>query len=818
MNGENVDQLDQHDIYALIQTRDELRKIADPLSERIDSFIKVQVKSLREANVPEEIPGLFSGRYEGPTEPIAPGETMGHAVGREAIAAPGRALVTVASMPLGVAEAVLTPPKTAAEKASMLAGPAGLPGKRLIIDPMVEEWGKAIEGFKKPEPAQPEVRDRWGRVMHRPRIGPEPFLHAIAGSVPVVGPWVGGKISEAEKGHVGAIAEFPLEYAGFKGGGKLAGKIIGRKPSVDPQVALEYTGLGLRDMMTKADERISQVEKPIYEGIGKHAPPIDRAPYGPLLESSYKELLANQEKYGVSFPNVMDTIRERLPGKTPISWNELKDLRSAAGQVMAKASAPARLKAALAGLYEKATADLKKSADKVGLGQDFEYVNDLHRIRMRLREAFGDKVMDAATGRQALEALAKEEPNAKVVLPSLEPFGFNSQAALEAIKVSRNAVKSRFFGGRLWNHFLGGQLGKVVLGAAGLPYGLGYPAGAIAAEIAMSRGPKANLKSPAYIKGEVEAKGIVFPPPREPSIPTEPPGGPPGRPIYSAPPSEGGPAIGPPPIRPSRIPEAEPVGREVSPEGAQAGEARRSEIQPTEGVQGERRLLGPTAGEISEAMQEPTPIRNLINKVNEERDRAANFVKWLDDPTRIALVRDKVRLTPAEADRALAEFAKEQFNRDIKTAEDLYQTKAELKQLAAGKRMPVIKTEQPLSPPAVAASAPSETPPSTTPPAAPAPTAPPGEAPAARPAIAAPPEAVSGTPVKPPAGAKAKTYAEKLQALIDSGEISSTPVLRRLIADAKTEAANLKLRKRFAEKQAEEVYNEIMARKTKGKE
>jgi hypothetical protein len=172
----------------------------------------------------------------------------------------------------------------------------------------------------------------------------------------------------------------------------------------------------------------------------------------------------------------------------------------------------------------------------------------------------------------------------------------------------------------------------------------------------------------------------------------------------------------------------------------------------------------------------------------------------------------------AVSEGKFAAFVKRELGIDLEAEPTrLPEAEAGLKLLAAGKKAARVR-ETPQTPPENAVI------PQNAPPARP-------EAPLA---IAAPPEAVRPVqeprPVEPPAGAKAKTPAkvterakgespaEKLQALIDSGEISSTPVLRRLIADAKTEAANLKLRKRFATEQVKKVYEEIMARKTKGTE
>ncbi len=184
----------------------------NPVGYRPPSF--EQLKRVTETYPKQgEVPGLLGGVQDytypgGEVGPIAPGETALHAGAREVMAAPGGAARTLLGTPGAVWQAFDEPPKEPGENILQYI-PGALPVKRLITDPMLEEQAKVIPSWKAGRPFSAAI-------------------HAAASRLPVAGSWLGGAVSEAEKGHVGAAPQFGLEYAGFKGAGKVAPEIKAR--------------------------------------------------------------------------------------------------------------------------------------------------------------------------------------------------------------------------------------------------------------------------------------------------------------------------------------------------------------------------------------------------------------------------------------------------------------------------------------------------------------------------------------------------------------------------------------------------------------
>jgi hypothetical protein len=200
---------------------------ADPKTQS-DYLNEIHYSGSRAPIVPstepgQETPGIFSGWNEGPTGAVAPGEGVGHAIGREAISAIPRAARSVATMPVGIAKAALAPPQNPEELGlSVIPGAAGdvaIAAKRMLYDPAVQEHEAAGRSFQ-------NSLDPTRTMKNRAADLGAGLIHSIAQFTPIVGPWVGNKVSEAEQGHIGAGPEFGLEYGGFKAVPEIGGKAI----------------------------------------------------------------------------------------------------------------------------------------------------------------------------------------------------------------------------------------------------------------------------------------------------------------------------------------------------------------------------------------------------------------------------------------------------------------------------------------------------------------------------------------------------------------------------------------------------------------
>jgi hypothetical protein len=142
-----------------------------------------EMVTLKEAISPlPAVPGLFSGGGQigpeiapGQRGTIAAGESLPHAVGRQAIAGVGRAAENIATAPYQLAKGIYESPHT-------------LGIKPTVIDPMQQEAAKARQEFAAGHPG-------WGTV------------HAAASGIPVVGPLAGSILERARTGDTGAITE-----------------------------------------------------------------------------------------------------------------------------------------------------------------------------------------------------------------------------------------------------------------------------------------------------------------------------------------------------------------------------------------------------------------------------------------------------------------------------------------------------------------------------------------------------------------------------------------------------------------------------------
>jgi hypothetical protein len=110
---------------------------------------------------------------------------------RRGIKGPLRTGYGFAAMPWQISKAAALPPKDQLE-ASLLIGPNGeaaLASKRLVIDPMAQEFENASEAWKNKHPI-------------------EATRHAIGGVIPMIGPYLNQLITRAEKGDfAGSITE-----------------------------------------------------------------------------------------------------------------------------------------------------------------------------------------------------------------------------------------------------------------------------------------------------------------------------------------------------------------------------------------------------------------------------------------------------------------------------------------------------------------------------------------------------------------------------------------------------------------------------------
>lgn len=530
-------------------------------------------------NPNQPVPSLTSGFYEGPTGVIAPGESMGHAVGRELIAAPGRAARTVATAPLAVAKAALAPPTGPLETAaSMTGGAPGLAVKRTILDPMAEEWGKAVQPGGEPHTILGGI------------LSPK-FIHGVAGSIPVLGPWVGGAISEAEKGHIGAAPQFGLEAAGFKGAGKLTGEIgkaalgktrnlLAKKPVIDPALMNEHVGAGIQ-------QQLGNAERALHEEVGKHAENVqkvvdernpngalDAKPYVKALQDGLNEYIATYTRMGVKIPSGLDKVVTEALQSPNGRWTfaQGKDVRSALYEMRAK-STDARVRGALTPAIKELTKDLRTAADAQGVVSDFDTYNDLHSKHMQMRDQVLRPVKDAVSGEKAIDVLRKNPGYVKAtVLPSLERYGLETEPIKAAMDIAVEGKKLP----RYWHDWLfrygGGALGQSV----GIPFPVGYVGAGLAREGLRGGPPVQDVNSPLYQRG----LGIVNrrlpegPTPVATPNPLIPQLGPPEPGAVTPPRNLSLPrydyAPGPPQVAPAALPTATVEAAPVTPEAAPA--------------------------------------------------------------------------------------------------------------------------------------------------------------------------------------------------------------------------------------------------------
>lgn len=177
----------------------------------------------------EEVPGLFSGEYSGPDierglqGTVAPGESLPHAVGRQAIGGVGRGLKGLAQMfnPLPSIE-------SKGEMAASLALPGiGLPMYR-GARAQLEEAKKAYELAKSGEYSQAAG-------------------HGLAAAIPVAGPMVAGATEQAVKGTLGPAAELGTMVAAptlAAKGAPLVGKGLKAVAVPIAEAALDVKGTG----------------------------------------------------------------------------------------------------------------------------------------------------------------------------------------------------------------------------------------------------------------------------------------------------------------------------------------------------------------------------------------------------------------------------------------------------------------------------------------------------------------------------------------------------------------------------------------------
>lgn len=151
-----------------------------------------------------------------------------------------RALAQIPQGVAGIATAAATPPKTTSEKVASIAGPGGLLAKRLIVDPAMGSFRAAKQSWDEGRPIRAGV-------------------HALAGAVPMVGPYVDSLISRGEQGDIaGALTE--------AGTGIATGKFIsGTAPrvsklfDVEPKVVLNQAIMrGRRYKTTQAAQSIEK--------------------------------------------------------------------------------------------------------------------------------------------------------------------------------------------------------------------------------------------------------------------------------------------------------------------------------------------------------------------------------------------------------------------------------------------------------------------------------------------------------------------------------------------------------------------------------
>ena len=237
--GASPQTLSQQDVFDLIQIRDALKQRNDARAEKVDELIQGQIGEMRDAARTPEVPSLLSGEYEGPTGTVAPGESLPHAVARQAIGGVGRTAKGLVEM--GV-------PTSIEEAGALIAGgPGGLLQAKTI-------QGQLAAGSRAAELAKE------GRASEAAGFG-------LAAATPIVGPMVAGATEQAARGSVGPAAELaglaalPLAVKGVSQIGIRAGKAVrigaqelvgaGREPV---QIARESYAQRLRDAQAKYAE------------------------------------------------------------------------------------------------------------------------------------------------------------------------------------------------------------------------------------------------------------------------------------------------------------------------------------------------------------------------------------------------------------------------------------------------------------------------------------------------------------------------------------------------------------------------------------
>lgn len=523
--GNSPQMFSQQDVYDLIQIRDALKTKGDPRASKVDAIIQGQIREMKEASKPGEVPGLLSGEYQGETGTVAPGESLPHAVTRQTLGGIGRAAKGLATfgVPTSLDEApgLLIPGMGA-------LGVAGIQG----IKGQAAEVQKAFELAK---------QKRYSEAAG----------HSLAAANPLVGPMVSSATERAVEGTVGPAAELGALAASGKPLGILGGKLAktaapaARQAAIDPAVAYEEIGLGARN-------HLREVQRGVQAEVGKHyqhvVDTVDRRnPRGAIEapEMVVKTLKDGVEKYfntytpiGAKLPGDLRYVAQEAMLSPGRRWTfaQTKDVRTAL-EKMREIADDKRVKAVMTPAINEITKQMKNAADREGVLSSFEKANRLHSIERQMGEQVFDKAAEAGSGKDVLGALKGQEGFVKTHAEALKAYGLDADGLVGAIESYIHDAHPKAQRG-LIDHWAVRHVGGAIAQSIGAPWIAGYAATGIA-QNALERGrtPTVDRNTPLAQRGKGVVAESLPEPPSPLAQPTPIPPQPPPRTAPQIPPS-----------------------------------------------------------------------------------------------------------------------------------------------------------------------------------------------------------------------------------------------------------------------------------------
>lgn len=402
----------------------------------------------------------------------------------------GQAVLDIPETAGSVAKAFLAPPETP-EETAVSSIPGAVAASRLVVGPMQAEAEKA-----------------------RASTGAARVAHAVASGIPVIGPMsaqVGESIQKQEDvpftlGRALGWVEVP------EAGGKIVGKLVKpREPLPPPEVVNEVMGRVVKDQFERADKALhaevskhaDHVAKVVDDPARNPAGAIDPKPILGKLQDLWNQYIHTYDPAtGATPPAVFKGVMDEALTSPTGRWTfeQTKQIRTAVNDMVGKTK-DARIRAIGKQLSDTMRSDMRESAKKAGVEKDFDAYNRLHQQQRRIKDAVGNAIAKAKSGEQVMKALHGRIGYAEVTLPSLKPYGLESDAMLDAAKLAgRKKLNSTMWRGWMVRHASAELLSML----AGAPYMAGYFAGGIGGEMMANRlsaAGKEMLAGPHYGRG-----------------------------------------------------------------------------------------------------------------------------------------------------------------------------------------------------------------------------------------------------------------------------------------------------------------------------